>query len=133
MREITHAEAFEIMLNGGTVYGLEKVNTYLPIGELMNMRLFVDEGTELRAKVDKIIATANGAEPNPDPKPKEAPKRAVKGSKEKTTKRKPVDYGRVDALLKAGWSKQAVADDCGCSYQSVCNYDKKRREGEGRA
>lgn len=47
--------------------------------------------------------------------PKEDPKPAKTGSGKK------VDRGRVLALYRAGWATKAIADDVGCSVQSVLN------------
>lgn len=52
---------------------------------------------------------------------KEAPKKA---------KRKPIDTGKVKALRKAGWSLQKIADDVGCSIQSVSNILNREKENE---
>ena len=40
-------------------------------------------------------------------------------------KREPVDHGRIVALYNAGWSMDKIADDVGCSAQTVANHLKK--------
>lgn len=40
-------------------------------------------------------------------------------------KKEPVDHGRIVALYKAGRSMEWIADDVGCSAQTVANHLKK--------
>lgn len=41
-------------------------------------------------------------------------------SKKQTTK-KPLDMGKVKALRKAGWTLEKIADEMGCSAQTIAN------------
>lgn len=43
----------------------------------------------------------------------------------KKEKKEPVDHGRIVALYKAGRSMEWIADDVGCSAQTVANHLKK--------
>lgn len=45
-------------------------------------------------------------------KPKAAPKPSAK---------KPLDIGKVKALRKAGWTLEKIADEMGCSAQTIAN------------
>ena len=52
-------------------------------------------------------------------KPKAAPNKDA-ASKKQTTK-KPLDMGKVKALRKAGWTLDKIADEMGCSAQTIAN------------
>lgn len=53
------------------------------------------------------------AEPKPAPEePKPAPKKSTK---------KDLDMGKVRALRDAGWSLAAIAEEMGCSQQTIAN------------
>lgn len=43
----------------------------------------------------------------------------------KKEKKEPVDHGRIVALYNAGRSMEWIADDVGCSAQTVANHLKK--------
>ena len=49
-------------------------------------------------------------------KPKAAPKAAPKPSAKKD-----IDLGKVKALRKAGWTLEKIADEMGCSAQTIAN------------
>lgn len=48
---------------------------------------------------------------------------------EESGKKKLVDSGRIIALANAGWDKQKIADDVGCSVATVYNVLKKSGGG----
>lgn len=62
-----------------------------------------------------IIPREQKAEKKPEPKKAEP----------KKEKKEPVDHGRIVALYKAGRSMEWIADDVGCSAQTVANHLKK--------
>ena len=63
------------------------------------------------------------ADPEPK-KPAQAPKKAAP---------KPgIDHGKIMALHKAGWSTAAIADEMGCSGQTVLNHLAKENDGAGK-
>lgn len=41
----------------------------------------------------------------------------------RTNKR--IDYGKADALKKAGWTNKAIAEELKCSEWSICQHFKK--------
>lgn len=53
-------------------------------------------------------------------KPKQAPKAEPKQASPKPAK-KPLDIGKVKALRKAGWTLEKIADEMGCSAQTIAN------------
>lgn len=55
------------------------------------------------------------------PKPKQAPEPKAAGKK-----RKPLDDGKMLALRKAGWPYEKIADEMGCSIQTVINHIKDK-------
>lgn len=59
-----------------------------------------------------------------DPEPKTTVKKAAP---------KPgIDHGKIMALHKAGWSTAAIADEMGCSSQTVLNHLAKENDGAGK-
>ena len=57
------------------------------------------------------------------PAEKKKPKKAA--AKKKAGGVKPLDHGKIIALHKAGWSQAKIADEMGCSVQSVANHIAK--------
>lgn len=55
------------------------------------------------------------------PRPKQAPDQKAAGKK-----RKPLDDGKMLALRKAGWPYEKIADEMGCSPQTVINRIKDK-------
>lgn len=62
--------------------------------------------------------------------PKEEPKPKRTTAKKEAPVRQKVDRGKVIALAKAGWSITKIADEMGCSDQTVRNIFKVEREKE---
>lgn len=65
---------------------------------------------------------------DPEPKPAQAPKTTVK----KAAQKPGIDHGKIMALHKAGWSTAAIADEMGCSGQTVLNHLAKENDGAGK-
>ena len=65
-------------------------------------------------------------EPEPEPVPEENKPESKPKQKEpaKKTKKK-LDVGKMAACYKAGWSLAKIADELGCSPQTVANNLKK--------
>lgn len=65
------------------------------------------------AELAKLL-TAQVKKPQADPKPepKQAPSKSAK---------KPLDMGKVKSLRKAGWTLDKIADEMGCSAQTIAN------------
>jgi hypothetical protein len=53
-------------------------------------------------------------------KPKQATKAEPKQAPSKSAK-KTLDMGKVKALRKAGWTLEKIADEMGCSAQTIAN------------
>ena len=56
------------------------------------------------------------------PQPKTQPKAKPKATAKKAATSNGVDHGKIMALHKAGWSTAAIADEIGCSGQTVLNH-----------
>lgn len=56
-------------------------------------------------------------------KPKPAPKKAPEPKRAKLA----IDMGKVKALRNAGWTLEKIADEMGCSPQTIAN--KLQKEG----
>ena len=61
-----------------------------------------------------------------DPVNKEAPKQKQAPDQKAAGKKKPLDDGKMLALRKAGWSYEKIADEMGCSIQTVINHIKDK-------
>lgn len=70
---------------------------------------------------EKLNEEIPGSTRKTDP-PKEAPAKDEKA----TGKRKTLDDAKMLALRKAGWSYEKIADEMGCSAQTVVNHIKGR-------
>lgn len=55
-------------------------------------------------------------------------KPSVEATPMKKPGRKPLDTGKMRALRAAGWTYEKIADELGCSTQTVINYLKKEEE-----
>ena len=49
----------------------------------------------------------------------------VKAKAEPKAKRKPIDWPKAEACRKAGWDFKKIADELGCSYNTVYNHFTK--------
>lgn len=59
----------------------------------------------------------------PEPKPADKPK-----ASKKSVRRVDLDMGKVRALRNAGWSFDKIADEMGCSPQTIVNHLKAEEE-----
>ena len=74
---------------------------------------------------EEPVRDSAGSEPEPgkkDAAPKQQePKKAAPTAPKKKTGRKPVDTGKIKSLRQGGWTVAEIADDLGCSQQTVRN------------
>lgn len=96
------------------------LNTELPVA-------LVTEAPEPEPELEELEALE---ELKPEPvvvKPAPVKKKAQSGG------RKPIDDGRIMALRAAGWSYSKIADDLGCSPQTIVNHVEamKNKGGQG--
>ena len=81
--------------------------------------------------MNRSIEERAEAAPEPEeerPAPPAEPVKKVSAPKKKPgPKPKRVDYGRIGALWKGGWSQTKIADDIGCSISTVSRAIAERR------
>ena len=70
----------------------------------------------MQAKGFALAEIRQDPEPKPEPKPKQ--------DKPKKT----IDHGKIIALHKAGWSASKIAQEVGCSLQTVINHINAEKE-----
>lgn len=83
-------------------------------------------GELLAADGFMYLAPADPEEEKPQPKAK--PKTAAK----KATPSNGVDHGKIVALHKAGWSTAKIADEMGCTTQTVRNHLAEEADEPGK-
>lgn len=118
LKEITRAEAVERMAAEKPVFALFEIDGTMTINDLITADGFVIE-------VDEEPRN-NLAEPR---KKSEKPKKASK----EPGKNQHYDRGKVAALTKAGWSVKQIADELGCTDNTVRYIQKKNKEAEIKA
>lgn len=80
---------------------------------------------------EESVRDSAGSEPEPgkkDAAPKQQepePKKAAPTAPQKKPGRKPVDTGKIKSLRHGGWTVAEIADDVGCSQQTVRNNFQK--------
>lgn len=110
LKEITRAEAVEMMAAEKPVFALFEIDGTMTINDLITADGFVIEVEE---------------EPHKSEKPKKASKEPGKNQH--------YDRGKVAALTKAGWSVKQIADELGCTDNTVRYIQKKNKEAEIKA
>ena len=92
-------------------------------GELWTSVTATAEEIEASAYIRSVISMMLGA-------PVEVITPVVKAEpaepKQKTPRKDAIDYGKVRALWDAKWNVAKIADEIGCSEQSIRNYLKKQ-------
>lgn len=113
---------------------MEKTMNEVQIVEAILSHIGEDQEGRTVDVMDKLLANAcliilNGVEKPEAPKPKE---QKPKEQKPKKTggRRKKFDMGKLGALTDGGWSVKDIADELGCSEQTVRNKQKERAEQE---
>lgn len=71
--------------------------------------------------------------PATDEKKKTAAEKKPAAAQKQQTKAKPekkeYDWGKAEACRRAGWSVAKIADELGCSVQTVYNHFKEKEKG----
>lgn len=111
-KDLSRAEAIEMLLNDEEVYALRKIDKYTYISDLKDYVAF--GVVQDNAVADKEI--------------EQAVDRTVPETPEKPKTR--IDAGKLGALYRAGWEPKKIAEDLGCSTQTVRNYIAKLDNGE---
>lgn len=76
---------------------------------------------------DVVSVTMKSIGPDPE-EPDEPVVEIPDPPKKKNAKKPKLDVGKMIACAKAGWSVAKIADELGCSEQTVRNHLKKARE-----
>lgn len=113
MKRITRDQAIDTVVRGGVdVYMITLITSKTTLEEI--------------STADGYFSLEEKEEPEEDPKkdPKTDPEvKTVKVKEEKPRRNaKKIDHGKILALYKAGWSVAEIADEIGCSMQTVYNY-----------
>lgn len=95
---LTMAEVVPAVMEHKQTFMMIEINEYTSLGELRDADGFMT------------------VEKKEDPKPKQ------EKSKPKPAPKPGVDHGKVVALYKAGWKIPQIADELGCSQQTVYNH-----------
>lgn len=118
LRQMTEGSEFPIVINIGraviTAEEFLKAFDYYSQEMQTDKVIFTPKGIEIEidGKKDRIE--------NPDLPADVIP------AKEKKSKKKPLDDGKMLALRKAGWTYEKIADEMGCSPQTVINHIKEK-------
>lgn len=118
LKEITRAEAVERMAAEKPVFALFEIDGTMTINDLITADGFVIEAEDEEPR-------KASSEPRKSEKPKKANKEPVKNQH--------YDRGKVAALTKAGWSVKQIADELGCTDNTVRYIQKKNKEAEIKA
>ena len=115
------------------VQGLkDDIPFFMSIDDDMNM-ISADMAIMIWEKLSEDIPNTLHPKAEPKPAPKKEPKKvepvklkAPKESKPAPNKKK-LDDGKMLALRKAGWTYAKIADEMGCTEQTVSNHLKETR------
>lgn len=108
---------------------MEKTMNEIQIVEAILSHIGEDQEGRTVDVMDKLLANAcliilNEMDQPEAPKPKEQKPKKTGG------RRKKFDMGKLGALTDGGWSVKDIADELGCSEQTVRNKQKERAEQE---
>lgn len=84
------------------------------------------EGIDEAIPAETAISIWEQLNAEADPPKQDPPKEQEPEPKAAGKKRKPLDDGKMLALRKAGWSYEKIADEMGCSTQTVINHIKEK-------
>ena len=105
---LTMAEVVPAVMEHKQTFMMIEINEYTSLGELRD--------------ADGFMTVEKKEDPKPEPKkPKAKPKPAPKPG---------IDHGKIVALYKAGWKIPQIADELGCSQQTVYNHLAKEAQEE---
>ena len=114
IREISADEALECLAEGGRCYILKELCEITPVSEMLCARFVVEVPEETEAQELQPEKLSGGGKA-------EAP----------VKKRKTLDWGKIQALHKAGWSHAKIADEMGATVSTIATgLSKLRREAE---
>ena len=121
--QIKNEEVLKEIIEGNAVYMLIKLREDTMLEEIIEAEAFVKLEQE-------IIEDESPEEPeqkqNEDEAMQEEQEKPAKGKKAKTVERSnAVDHGKIVACYRAGRSIAWIADEIGCTYQTVINHLKK--------
>lgn len=122
---MTRGEALKTLIKGLK----DDIPFFMTIDQDMNM-ISADMAIAIWEKLSEDIPnTLHPKKVEPKKEPKKVEPVKVKVPKEpkpvkEEPKRKPLDDGKIKALRKAGWSLEKIADEMGCSAQTVSNHLK---------
>ena len=114
------ADALEALLNDEPAYILIEIDNNTTAEEL-NM-------------ADRYMVIRDAVPPEPVPEPEPEQKKPKPKSQQKVQLKNPkkdqpkIDHGKIVALAKAGWNASKIADEMGCSCQTVLNHLKKEAQ-----
>lgn len=105
LKEVKQHEALLAVREGGKAYMMIALTDATTLGQLFQANRFFTDITE----------------PKGETKPKAAKQTKPKADKQDSK----IDHGKIVALHKAGWSASAIANEVGCSAQTVLNHLKQ--------
>ena len=129
LKEITRAEAVEKLAKEKPVFALFEIDGDMTINDLLTADGFVIE-VEEEPRNEVSEADSEVKRTSSETKRKSSEKKKA----EKTSgKNQHYDRGKVAALTKAGWSVKQIADELGCTDNTVRYIQKKNKEAEIKA
>lgn len=115
LKQIALVDAVKRVINGHRVYMMFEIDPKTTIEDL--------------GFADGFLIEEEDPQPEPKPEPKEYKTKIEPKTKPKTEPKKSgVDHGKLIALHKAGWSTAKIADELGCSSQTVLNHIKQEQD-----
>lgn len=111
LKQIALVDAVKRVINGHRVYIMFEIDPQTTIEDLGFADGFLIEEED----------------PQPEPKTKPEPKAKPKAEPKKSGP-SGIDHGKLIALHKAGWSTAKIADELGCSSQTVLNHIKQEQD-----
>ena len=111
LRMISRKEALDAIEDGKDVYMMRPVSldSEVAIKDLLNLEFAIEEPEAYRDM--------------------DAPEPPLPAGGGKTSTRKKLDWGKIEALAKAGWSADQIADEMGSTAGTIYVGLSKRRKG----
>ena len=118
LKQIALVDAVKRVINGHRVYIMFEIDPQTTIEDL--------------GFADGFLIEEEEPQPEHKPEPKEYKAKIEPKTKPKTEPKKSgpagIDHGKLIALHKAGWSIEKIADELGCSSQTVLNHIKQEQD-----
>ena len=111
LKQIALVDAVKRVINGHRVFMMMEIDPHTTIEDLSFSDGFI------------VIEE----DPQPEPKTKTEPKAKPKAEPKKGGPAG-IDHGKLIALHKAGWPTAKIADELGCSSQTVLNHIKQEQD-----